>query len=673
MAPTSGAMRVPPGTVCDMRRFKALLLAASITGTGLTACEPAPPSPVIITPSDVQTVADSTQVTGRRVNLPLPDCTVRPSDCNEIRLLNELDGFDIDPRISVSFNSPIDASKVNRRTVYLHRVGDSTRIGLRRLVVAGSTVYGNPETQLQEGTHYEVVVTADVNGQTGRSTFTTMTSTRELGAFRAQLDDGSAYDRAGIPVDQRGLDFVIDGQRRVYAGADLARPRRFNDLQVGASDPPVEETVFDSATASLADGTYAFGSFLAPQWLNAARYIPRFPSRQPAPGPTGQARVGFVLIAPQATATMPKPAGGWPVAVFGPGVTRSKYDVFLAADENLKRGIATIAIDPVGHAYGPDTQTGVDLLLPLRSERFSGFGRAIDVDGDGTYGSRDGLGTQGQPAPHASIGLRDGLRQTALDNMALVRAIGRGVDIDGDGSGDLRTTGIGYYAQSLGGIYGTMLMGTDPKLTFGALNVPGGPILEIARLAPGFRCDVETELGNRQPSLLNGGTSGCADGGIGFTESQPLYADPPVTRPAAGSLPIQEAGQRVNWINRSGSPEAYAPLLILRPPAGQSAKAVMYQFAFGDQTVPNPTSATLMRAGALQSRTTLYRNDRTPTAGSNPHGFLIDPRITGRQLALMQIAEFLRSGGATIIDPDGAGTVFEVPIADPGTLERLNF
>lgn len=640
---------------------------------GLTACEPPPPPPVVITPSNAQTVADSTQVTGRRVNLPLPSCTARPSDCNELRLLNQFDGFDLDPRISVGFNSPVDPAKVNRATVYLHRVGDATRIGLRRLVIAGSTVYGYPEVQLHEGTDYEVVVTEGVNGQTGRSTFTTMTATRELSVFRAQLDSGSAYKAAGIALDQRGLDFVIDGERRVYSGANLVRPRRFNDLQVGTGDAPVEEPVFDSATTTLADGTYAFGSFLAPQWLNSARYIPRRPSGSAAPGPTGSARIGFVLIVPQATPTTPKPAGGWPVAIFGPGVTRSKYDVFLAADENLKRGIATIAIDPVGHSYGPATETGVDLVVPPGTERFAGFGRAVDVDGNGAYGNREGLGTKGQPASQASIGLRDGLRQTALDNMALVRAIGRGVDVDADGSGDLRTTGTGYFAQSLGGIYGTMLMGTDPELKFGALNVPGGPILEIARLAPGFRCDVTTELGHRQPSLLNGGNSGCPDGRPGFTESQPLYADPPVTRPVAGSLAIQEAGQRVNWINRTGSPEAYAPLLVLRPPAGQPAKAVMYQFAYGDQTVPNPTSATIMRAGGLQSRTTFYRNDLTPTAGTNPHGFLIDPRITGRQPALMQIAEFLRSGGTNIIDPDGTGPVFEVPIADPHSLERLNF
>ena len=120
--------------------------------------------------------------------------------------------------------------------------------------------------------------------------------------------------------------------------------------------------------------------------------------------------------------------------------------------------------------------------------------------------------------------------------------------------------------------------------------------------------------------------------------------------------PIQATGARTNWINRSGSPETFAPLLRLRPPAGQAAKKVLYQFAFGDQTVPNPASSTLMRAGQLQDVTTLYRNDLTPTATTDPHGFLIDPRITGRQFGQIQVATFLASGGRHHRRPRRRGT-----------------
>ena len=637
-------------------------LVALLFGTVLAACEP-PPAPLTILPDDALTVADSGQLTGRRMNLPLPDCAARPSDCDEIRLLNQLDGWDLDPRVEVRFSRPIDVSKATAERLYVEPVsGGSGPIGLNRLVwdAATNTLYGQPRQLLRDSTRYRVVVTTGINGQSGTREFTTTSATRPLRQMRAQLDNGRAYTAAGIGPGARGLDFVRpDGTRTVYPSATVARVRRFNDVGDAGLQ---EEVVFDSAQVTLTASTYAFGSFLAPSWLDADRTIPSRPTTGAGPLVRGREEVGFTMILPQGI----EPAGGWPVAIFGPGVTRSKYDLFLASDELLRRGIATVAIDPVGHAYGPRSTAGVDLLVPPSSPTFSGFGRGIDQDGDGVIGPREGLSAPVAPHPKAGIALRDGLRQTALDNMALARAIARGVDVDGDGSNDLRTSGIGYYAQSLGGIYGTMVMATDPTLRVGVLNVPGGPILDIARLSPGFRPEVAAELANRRPALLNGGDAG-------FTESQPLYDMPPETSPAPGAVAIQAVGARTNWLDRSGSPEAFAPLLRLRPAEGMGAKRVLYQFAFGDATVPNPTSATIMRAGGLRDVTTFYRNDLAATTLTDPHGFLLDPRVQGRQQGQLQVAEFLASGGTSTIDPGGAAPVFEVPITDPATLERCNF
>src|SRR5262249_22083873 len=44
-------------------------------------------------PSDLFTVADPTQNTGLRVNVPLPNCAQRPSDCTALAAINTLDGF----------------------------------------------------------------------------------------------------------------------------------------------------------------------------------------------------------------------------------------------------------------------------------------------------------------------------------------------------------------------------------------------------------------------------------------------------------------------------------------------------------------------------------------------------------------------------------------------------
>jgi hypothetical protein len=50
-------------------------------------------------PSDRFTVPDEQQLTRLRVNLPLPNCASRPSDCADLTLLNQLDGFNLQPRL----------------------------------------------------------------------------------------------------------------------------------------------------------------------------------------------------------------------------------------------------------------------------------------------------------------------------------------------------------------------------------------------------------------------------------------------------------------------------------------------------------------------------------------------------------------------------------------------
>src|SRR6267143_1163753 len=101
------------------------------------------------------------------------------------------------------------------------------------------------------------------------------------------------------------------------------------------------------------------------------------------------------------------------------------------------------------------------------------------------------------------VGNRDGLRQTVVDIMQLVRELRAGVDVNGDGHPDLSTSRIYYSGQSFGGIYGTQLLGLEPDIRAGVPNVPGGPIIEIARLSPAFRPLVGLAMITRTPSLYN--------------------------------------------------------------------------------------------------------------------------------------------------------------------------
>src|SRR5262245_22517664 len=77
-------------------------------------------------PSDRFTKLDPHNNTLLRVNLPKPpDCTFRVTDCRDIDVINTLDGFNLQPRLSIPFSGPIDPASVSSDTVFLVSLGDA--------------------------------------------------------------------------------------------------------------------------------------------------------------------------------------------------------------------------------------------------------------------------------------------------------------------------------------------------------------------------------------------------------------------------------------------------------------------------------------------------------------------------------------------------------------------
>jgi hypothetical protein len=83
-----------------------------------------------IFPDNAFSIADSSQVTGRRVNFRVgvdyptvngvvqPGCTSADfSICDGFAELNKLDGFDLQPRVTVPFTGAINLASVNDRDV----------------------------------------------------------------------------------------------------------------------------------------------------------------------------------------------------------------------------------------------------------------------------------------------------------------------------------------------------------------------------------------------------------------------------------------------------------------------------------------------------------------------------------------------------------------------------
>ena len=289
--------------------------------------------------------------------------------------------------------------------------------------------------------------------------------------------------------------------------------------------------------------------------------------------------------------------------------------------------------------------------------------------------------------PRDLIGNRDGLRQTVVDLMQLVRVIETG------GIPGLDRHRIYYAGQSFGGIYGTMFLAVEPSVRAGVPNVPGGSIIEVARLGV-FRGLVAVGLLLRVPALSNTGPTfypillGVVPGGIipGFDENMPLRDEAVRIDTVPGASAIQVVLDNTEWASMSANPVAYAPYIRKSPLRGVQPKSVIFQFARGDQTVPNPTTTAILRAGDLADRATYFRNDLFIAANSglppavlnplkNAHTFLT--RITGPASGIAlagqaQMAIFFEHDGHLVVDPDGTGVFFETPITPP-LPETLNF
>ena len=652
-------------------------------------------------PTDRYTLPDPTQLTGLRVDLPKPNCAVRPSDCLDIDVLNTLDGFNLQPRLSIPFTGAIDVASVSSANVFLVRLSDGAVTGINQIAWEPSvnTLHAESDQLLDQHARYLLVVTNGVEDAAGdpietssllqdlnyghakdaaakayrkeliaalnhslptgvgreevatASIFTTQSATTLLEQVRGQI-------KASTPAP---ADFVIGdgGERTVFARSDVTGitfRRQVTTL------PFLVDFPFATAALSLFPNsvdTLAFGSYVSPDYENASRFIPAVGSATGVPVVQGTNRIYFNLFLPAGT----KPSGGWPVAIFGHGFGDNKNSSpTVVASSMARRGIATIAINVVGHGGGP-----LGKLIVNRAAgpvTLSAGGREIDQDGNGQFSGVEGVNAA---AAQNLIGSRDGLRQTVIDLMQLVREIEVGMDVDGDGTSDLNPDRISYFGQSFGGIYGTKFLAIEPHVQAGVPNVAGGAIIEVARLG-GFRGLVVAGLAARTPALtLLLGT---------FNENIPLRNLPPVVLDTTAG-PIQTVIENTEWASQSGNPVAYAPHLRAAPLAGVPAKSIILQFARGDQTVPNPTTSAIIRAGALQDRTTLFRNDLAfaadPTFPKNPHTFLTRiPGLTGSAGAAAaavagqdQIAQFFASGGTLVIDPDGAGPLFETPMVGP--------
>jgi pimeloyl-ACP methyl ester carboxylesterase len=684
-------------------------------------------------PSNVFTVADPSQNTGLRVDMPKPDCSARPSDCEDLDLINTLDGFNLLPRVSISFDGPIDLTTATSESIFLISLGSTlpdgeaggTVTGINRVVwdPDTNTLHAESDELLDQHTRYALIVTNGLRDGAGNP----INASEAFRRFRHDLNFGQTDD-SGLKNYRKSL---LDALEAARAGGfqerEIVSASVFTTLSATASLEKIRDqiksttpapadfnlgsgatrTVFPlddvtsitfrqqigdnpasfSAPASLslsllrlipgAIGQVAFGKYLAPEYLvHPGEYIPDVGTRSGTPVVQGTSEVYFNLFLPSGT----PPAGGWPVAIFGVGSANNKNNQPLEVAATMAaHGIATVSINFVGNGFGPlgtltvNRTNGGPVTLPAG-------GRSLDQNQDHII--VEGEGRSAAP-PRTIISSRDAAQQTIADFMQLVRVIEVGMDINGDGSQDLDPSRIYYFGHSLGGMWGTIFLAIEPSVRAGALNSVGTPYDNL-RLSPVFRAgSIGSPLASRVPSLINSPgltqIGGVTVGPPYFNENLPLRNQLPVVNTVAGAMEIQEVLDHMKWVTQSASSLVCAPYLRKSPLAGVPAKSVLFQFNIGDQISTNPTTTALLRAGDLADRATYFRNDlayaENPLVPKSPH--LLIRNITLPSVAAMargiqeQIAVFLASDGMVVIHPDPF-RFFEVPITGP-LPEDLNF
>ncbi len=677
-------------------------------------------------PSDLFTTPDVAQITGLRVNLPKPDCTQRPSDCQDLDVLNSLDGFNLQPRLAIPLDGTLDVNTATSANVFLVSLGaippgpasTGQVIGINQVVwdTASQSLFVESDAFLNQHARYLIVATnglRDGNGNPMQQSLafqqfrdpaftpsdpqaqayhTELVSALTSSAFVGTGIDPNSIVAASIFVTQSVTADLEKMRDQIKSAATPAPP----DFVLGSMG---ERTVFPLSNVSSivynrqistaptfhfldhpgvgllgfipgAVGTIAFGKYSSPDYETQEGIFPPIPTGTGVPQVQSTNDIYFDVFLPASA----KPAGGWPVAItLSEGSNHKEGIAFRTAAILAEHGVASISINLVGNGGGPlGTMTltlvsGSPVTLPVG-------GRGIDQDGDGLIGADEGFGAK---APEFIVLVRDGIRQTVVDMMQLVSVIQVGVDVDGDGTPDLDPSRMYFLAKGMGSRIGTIFLAIEPDVHAAVPMIVGGFEIDDSIISLNTRGSFASQiLGSRTPSLLNGGVDG-------FNENFPLRNQPPVVNNVSGATDIQEYLDHARWAQETGDDVAYAPYLRKEPLPGVPAKSVVLPFAKGDMTYPNPGTTAMIRAGTLTDRTIYFRNDLEFAADPNfpkdpfDFPFAIDPNpdpnvITiGAELG-ESVGKFFETDGMTIVDPDGPGPLFEVPIAGP-LPEVLNY
>ncbi|HYM78156.1 MAG TPA: hypothetical protein VE377_19435 [Candidatus Dormibacteraeota bacterium] len=491
-----------------------------------------------IFPSDIFTVADSTQKTSRRMKLPLPDCTVYVSECNDVRLINDLDGFSLQPRVTVPFDGDIDPNTVNSRSAFFVELGNEDLdspasvnqsatprvVGINQMVwdPARRVLAAESDELLKQHTRYAFVVLTSVHDELGAP----VGKAEGLAGFVHHLGGAQAHAPTLGPYQKSLLDAFEVLHRLEISAKSVAGLSVFTTQSATAVLEHIRDQV-KAATPAPADfllgpngtrTTFALSSIQSIDWEQQIKvsppafqpFTPQFPGasnvlllpEQYKPGAMGRIAYGRFRSSQYIMDEPVMPAVGTRARI--PPVQRVEtvyVNFFLPAGPPPPKGWPVVIFGLGGRDYK-------DEMPWLYAPAFASHGMAtacINVVGeaygplsflkvtlkDGTVvqfpaGGRgkdlngdgaidDNEGIATFSPAYKTLGPRDTIRQHIVDLMQLVRVIEVGVDVDGDGVPDLDASHISYFGLSFGGgALGQLFMAIEPDVKVGVLASPAG-------------------------------------------------------------------------------------------------------------------------------------------------------------------------------------------------------
>jgi hypothetical protein len=396
-------------------------------------------------------------------------------------------------------------------------------------------------------------------------------------------------------------------------------------------------------------------------------------------------KIPFLLTLPLA----PPPLNGYPVTIFGHGLTGARTNVLAIADRLAQSGQASIATDVVWHgdravctgssAVGPpgstddvacasstaqmcDAASGRCILrdrtnptlrscafgMPLADQVCINFGQGFcfsDSKCEGGDYARDATTHVPLISGWNILNLtnlfatRDNFRQQVIDLSQLTRVLESGgpgnfndqLSAAVMGGPRIDATKISYAGQSLGGILGTLYTSVASEVHNVVLNAPGGDPANILLLSPSFSTQ-------RTAFLRTLAGQGIAPGSIGFDTFIGI----------------------AKWILDPADPQNMAFSVMNGSRIAADRKALV-QYITLDEVFPNVTTAELINAGNRQGSamldtflfnpsTSVYPPSCNPQGVCDPtipsrHGFLLrSPDLTTIQTAQCQVANYVTTG-----------------------------